>query len=120
MFCLPSLNTSMGCITMMDCVCSRLNTSPGSRIARPNVCLKLSELGLADRAWDYEQNRRIVLEAIDIFGVSRYMFASNFPVSGLRIGFDALYRAYKAMVADFGEREQLALFHDNAKRFYRL
>jgi predicted TIM-barrel fold metal-dependent hydrolase len=88
--------------------------------ARPNVSLKLSELGLKDRAWDFEENRRIVLEAIEIFGVERCMFASNFPVSGLRIGFDALYTAYKRMVADFTEAEQLALFHDNAKRFYRI
>jgi len=88
--------------------------------ARPNVCLKLSEFGLADRPWDYEENRRIVLEAIEIFGVARCMFASNFPVAGLRIDFDALYTAYKRMVADFSESEQLALFHDNARRFYRI
>jgi predicted TIM-barrel fold metal-dependent hydrolase len=86
----------------------------------PHVHLKLSELGLRDRAWDYEENRRIVLEAIDLFGVQRCMFASNFPVAKLRIGFDALYTAYKNMVADFTRCEQMALFHDNAKRFYRL
>ena len=34
--------------------------------------------------------------------------------------FDALFDAYKRMVADFSEGEQLALFHDNARRFYRL
>ena len=88
--------------------------------AQPNVHLKLSELGLADRPWDYDENRRIVLEAIELFGVARCMFASNFPVAGLRIGFDALYTAYKNMVADFTESEQLALFHDNARRFYRI
>jgi predicted TIM-barrel fold metal-dependent hydrolase len=87
---------------------------------RPNVHLKLSELGLADRGWDYEENRHIVLAAIEQFGVERCMFASNFPVAGLRIDFDALYTAYKRMVADFSETEQLALFHDNAKRFYRI
>ena len=86
----------------------------------PAVHLKLSELGLKDAPWDYEDNRRIVLEAIELFGVGRCMFASNFPVAGLRIGFDELYTAYKRMVADFSESEQLALFHDNAKRFYRI
>ena len=91
------------------------------RIAEvPHVHLKLSELGLKDRAWDYVENRRIVLEAIELFGVQRCMFASNFPVAGLRIGFSELYTAYKNMVADFSEAEQMALFHDNAKRFYRL
>jgi predicted TIM-barrel fold metal-dependent hydrolase len=88
--------------------------------ARPHVHLKLSELGLKDRPWDYQENRRVVLEAIDMFGVERCMFASNFPVAGLRIGFDALYTAYKNMVAHFSEDEQMALFHDNAMRFYRI
>jgi predicted TIM-barrel fold metal-dependent hydrolase len=86
----------------------------------PQVHLKLSELGLKDRPWDYAENRRIILEAIEIFGVARCMFASNFPVAGLRIDFDALYTAYKNMVADFSPDEQMALFHDNAKRFYRI
>ena len=85
-----------------------------------NVCLKLSELGLRNGTWDYEQNRRIVLEAIELFGVERCMFASNYPVSSLRIDFDSLYTAYKRMVADFTQAEQLALFHDNARRFYRI
>lgn len=88
--------------------------------AQPQVYLKLSEFGLKDRGWDYDENRRIVLQAIELFGVERCMFASNFPVAGLRIGFDELYTAYKRMVEDFSEAEQLALFHDNAARFYRI
>ncbi len=87
---------------------------------RPNACVKLSELGLRNAPWDYEDNRRIVLEAIEIFGARRCMFASNFPVAGLRIGFDALFTAYKRMVADFTRDAQRALFHDNAARFYRI
>ena len=48
------------------------------------------------------------------------MFASNFPVAGLRIPFDDLYRAYKKMVADFSLNEKRMLFHDTAARVYRL
>jgi predicted TIM-barrel fold metal-dependent hydrolase len=86
----------------------------------PNVVVKLSEFGLKDAPWDYEQNRAIVLETIDLFGPERCMFASNFPVAGLRIGFDELYTAYKRMVAGFSDGERLALFHDTAARIYRL
>ena len=43
-------------------------------------------------------NRAIVLETVDIFGADRCMFASNFPVAGLRIDFTSLYDAYKRMV----------------------
>jgi len=88
--------------------------------AEANVVVKLSEFGLKDRPWDYEENRAIVLETIDMFGPDRCMFASNQPVAGLRIGFNALYHAYKRMVADFSRAEQLALFRDSAARAYRL
>ena len=92
----------------------------GQLAEHPQVHIKLSELGLKDKPWDYEENRALVLQAIEIFGVQRAMFASNFPVAGLRIGFVELYDAYKRMVEDFSPDEQLALFHDNAARFYRL
>lgn len=86
----------------------------------PNTVVKLSEFGLKDAPWDYDDNRRIVLETIDMFGPGRCMFASNFPVAGLRIGFDDLYNAYKRMVADFPAGERRALFHDTVARVYRI
>ena len=90
-------------------------------IARaPNVHLKVSEFGLKDQAWDYEANRRIVREAIAIFGVERCMFATNFPVAGLRIGYDALVRAVARMVADLAPEDRDRFFWKNAAAFYRL
>ena len=86
----------------------------------PNTVVKLSELGLKNDPWRYEENRAIVLEAIELFGPHRCMFASNFPVAGLRIPFDDLFRAYKKMVADFSLDEKRMLFHDTAARVYRL
>lgn len=88
--------------------------------ACPNVCCKLSCLCLLEGAWDYEDNRRIVLEAITLFGVERCMFASNFPVDGLRVGFDRMFQDFKRMTAGFSATERRLLFHDNAARFYRL
>jgi predicted TIM-barrel fold metal-dependent hydrolase len=68
----------------------------------------------------YEANRRVVLEAIEIFGVERCMFASNFPVDGLRVSFDRMFGDFKRMTASFSTGERRALFHDNAAHFYRL
>jgi predicted TIM-barrel fold metal-dependent hydrolase len=48
------------------------------------------------------------------------MFASNFPVAGLRIGYDALVRAVARMVEDLPEASREALFWRNAARFYRI
>ncbi|HEX6415797.1 MAG TPA: amidohydrolase family protein [Burkholderiales bacterium] len=86
----------------------------------PHVLCKLSCLCLPKGAWDYEANRRVVLEAIDIFGVERCMFASNFPVDGLRVSYERMFADFKRMTAAFSPGERSALFHDNAARFYRL
>lgn len=88
--------------------------------ACPNVHLKVSEFGLKDQAWDYESNRRIVLDAIAIFGIERCLFATNFPVAGLRVGYDMLVRSVKRMVAGFAPEDQERFFWKNAKAFYRL
>jgi predicted TIM-barrel fold metal-dependent hydrolase len=91
------------------------------QIAREsNVHLKVSEFGLRDQAWDYSSNRRIVREAIAIFGISRCLFATNFPVAGLRIGYAALVEAVQRMVGDFSPADQARFFWQNAQNFYRL
>ena len=90
-------------------------------IARePTVHLKISEFGLRDAPWEYESNRRIVLDAIAIFGIERCVFATNFPVAGLRIGYDALVRSVSRMVAHLPEKDRERLFWRNAAAFYRL
>jgi predicted TIM-barrel fold metal-dependent hydrolase len=88
--------------------------------ACPNVWCKVSCLLLRDGAWSYEDNRRIVLEAIDIFGTGRCMFASNFPVDGLRVGYARMFDDFKRMTAPLDEGERRRLFHDNAAAFYRI
>lgn len=84
------------------------------------VCCKLSCLCLPESDWNSEDNRRIVLEAIDMFGIDRCMFASNFPVDGLRVSFDRMFSDFKQITAELSASERLKLFHDNAVRFYRL
>ena len=86
----------------------------------PNVHVKISEFGLRDRAWDYESNRRVVLDALAIFGIERAIFASNFPVAGLRIGYGALVAAMRRMVGHLSPTDRDRFFWKNAKAFYRL
>lgn len=88
--------------------------------AQPNVTVKISGLGQRDKSWPRESNRQVVRDAIAIFGVARCMFASNFPVDGLCVGYQALVDAFEAFVADRPAAEQRALFHDNAVRVYRI
>ncbi len=86
----------------------------------PNVHLKVSEFGLKDRPWRYEDNRRVVLEAIAIFGIERCMFASNFPVASLRVGYDELVRSMARMLAHLSDEDRDRFFRRNATAFYRL
>lgn len=91
------------------------------RIARePNVHLKVSEFGLKDGPWEYESNREVVRTAIAIFGIERCMFASNFPVAGLRVGFEALVTSVARMIEDLSDADRGRFFSDNANDFYRL
>ena len=90
-------------------------------IARePNVHVKISEFGLRDATWDYESNRRVVLDSISIFGIERCVFATNFPVAGLRVDYDTLVRSVARMVEHLPHSDRERLFWRNALAFYRL
>ncbi len=92
-----------------------------ARLARePNVHIKVSELGLRDQPWRLQDNRAVVREAIAIFGIERCMFASNFPVASLRIGYRALVSAMQQILDDFDDAARDAFFCTNALRFYRI
>lgn len=86
----------------------------------PNVWLKVSEFGLKDKPWNYEDNKTIVLEALSIFGIHRCMFASNFPVASLRIDYNTLVTSVAQMIQGFAPKEQADFFVNNAAKFYRL
>lgn len=88
--------------------------------AEPNVRVKISGLGMVDWTWTEASIRPFVLETVDIFGVDRCMFASNFPVDKLYSSFADLYGAFRRIVGDFWDTEKRKLFADNAVATYRL
>lgn len=85
-----------------------------------NVCVKISGIGQFDKSWPVDGNRAVVRETIEIFGVERCMFASNYPVDGLCADYDTIFDNFKAYVAHLPAADQGKLFHDNAVRYYRL
>jgi predicted TIM-barrel fold metal-dependent hydrolase len=86
----------------------------------PNIGVKISGLGQFDRQWTIGSIRPFVLWAIDIFGVDRCFFGSNFPVDKMMSTYDVLWNAFKEITAAFPEGDCRKLFHDNAARYYRL
>jgi predicted TIM-barrel fold metal-dependent hydrolase len=88
--------------------------------ACPNVAVKISGLGQPARPWTVAANRGIVRTTIDLFGVARCMFASNFPVDSLCASFATILGGFREIVGDLSTSEQRALFRDNAIRIYAM
>lgn len=80
--------------------------------ACPNVAVKISGMGVPVREF--------VLATIELFGPGRCMFASNYPVDGLRASFTAIYSGFEEITRDLPDAQRRALFHDNAVRIYRM
>ncbi len=88
--------------------------------ALPNVHCKISGLTVLGEPWTLAGNKPIIRDTIGMFGVDRCMFASNFPVDGLKGSWDYLYTCFKAAVADYPLEARRKLFAENALRFYRI
>jgi len=85
-----------------------------------NVAVKISGLGMTDHHWTVDSLRPYVIGTIEIFGVERCMFASNFPIDKLLSDYTKLFNAFKEIVKDFSAQDQQKLFHDNASKYYRI
>jgi L-fuconolactonase len=100
---------------------------------RPNVMMKLGGIGMPimTPGWHdlpggatsdqiVDGWRDDIHFTIDLFGVDRCMFESNFPPDRLSYNYVVLWNAYKKMVADASASDKAALFHDTASRVYRI
>ena len=88
--------------------------------ACPNVWCKISGLVVKGEPWTLAANKPIIRDAISIFGAERCMFASNFPVDGVKGSWDYIYSQLKAAVADLPLADRRKLFAANAAKFYRI
>ena len=86
----------------------------------PNTYIKLSEFGVKGKEWNFNENASIIYKLIDLFTPKRCMFASNFPVSKLKITFDNLFNNYKKIVEKFSRDEKKYLFSETAIKAYNL
>ncbi len=99
----------------------------------PNVMAKLGGLNMDVNGYHWEDRplpptsaelcqatRRYFDYMIEIFGVERCMFESNFPVDKLSCSYTVLWNSFKLMTKNFSASERASLFHDTAVRVYRL
>lgn len=57
---------------------------------------------------------------IDLFGVDRCMFASNFPVDKVYIDYNTLYQYYDDATKHLSDSDRQKLFRGNAEKYYRI
>ena len=88
--------------------------------ACPNVNVKLSGLGTFAHAATVEVMEETVLETVEIFGANRCLFGSNFPIEKLWTDYASLYRAFRSVISELSDGEQVEILHDTAARLYRI
>ena len=101
--------------------------------ACPNVVVKLGGLSMKLCGFGWHKRSQpptseellavmapYLMFCIELFGVSRCMFESNFPVDKPSCSYTVLWNAFKRLAAGFSAAEKAALFHDTAARVYRL
>lgn len=110
---LPNLRTPEGLTAWRRCMRTLAEA--------PNTAVKISGLGEPQLPrWSVRTHRDVVLETIDIFGVERCMFASNYPVESLYVSYSDLMRGFLLMTGRYSIAERRLLFYENALRWYRI
>jgi L-fuconolactonase len=84
-----------------------------------NVVCKLSGLAMPLQSMRVDVLTPWLEYAIEVFGVRRCMFASNFPVDAMYGTFDELYTAFSSVTAGLDSESRGMLFAGNAERVYR-
>jgi predicted TIM-barrel fold metal-dependent hydrolase len=84
------------------------------------VVIKISGLGMCDNDWTVDSIRPWVMACIEIFGVERSFFGTNWPVDRLYSSYPDVVSAYAEIIKGFSPDEQVALFSGNAERIFRI
>jgi predicted TIM-barrel fold metal-dependent hydrolase len=83
-----------------------------------NIVMKISGLGQTDHSWTIDSLRPLVLDCIEIFGVDRCFFGTNWPVDRLFSSYGDVLDAYAEIISEFSKPEQEGLFSGNANRIF--
>jgi predicted TIM-barrel fold metal-dependent hydrolase len=99
----------------------------------PNVVIKLGGFGMPLGGFEWhkrdappssEDIAKVMgpyyRHCIELFGVDRCMFESNFPVDKVSSSYTVLWNAFKRIAEGFSDTEKASLFRDTAVRTYRL
>ena len=88
--------------------------------AFPNVHVKLSGLGMFNQGITVPQARQVIRDSIQIFGIERTIYGSNFPLEKLHASYEDFFAVYRKVMSEYPEADQRKVFYDNAVKFYKL
>jgi len=99
----------------------------------PNVYCKLGGINMKANGYNWhkrpspptsdelvEATQRYYHRAIEVFGVERCMFESNFPIDRESCSYTILWNAFKKIAGAYSPAEKQALLKGNAERCYSL
>jgi predicted TIM-barrel fold metal-dependent hydrolase len=85
-----------------------------------NLHVKISGLGMYSSGITPPQARQVIRDTIQIFGIERTIYGSNFPLEKLHASYADFFGTYRNVLAEYTESDQRQVLHDNAVKFYRL
>ncbi len=85
-----------------------------------NVVSKLSAFGTFIHRNDANHIKWMIEKTVAIFGAKRCLFGSNFPIEKIWTSYAALIKAFTNATSGMSAAKQKLIFHDTAKRVYRL
>ena len=75
---------------------------------------------MKDSPWTIDNNWQVVLDTIDIFGVERCMWASNFPVARLKVSYKDQLDEMLEIMSGLSDYDLQKIFFQNAIDFYKI
>ena len=98
-----------------------------------NVVAKLGGIAMEINGFDWHKNnsapsgselinrtKRYYDKTLNLFGIDRCMFESNFPVDKISCSYVNLWNGFKELTKGYSQNERAKLFHDNASKTYKL
>ena len=75
---------------------------------------------MGDNRWTEDSIRPYVETCIELFGVDRTLFATNWPIDSLWSDYASVVSAYRNITSGFSRSEIAKLFHLNAESIYQI
>ena len=75
---------------------------------------------MGDNSWTIQSIRPYVETCLELFGIERSLFSTNWPIDSLWSDFGTVVKAYREITKNYSTNEKDALFWGNSERIYKI